>query len=253
MPLKKVTGIVLSGSPLGESDIISTIFTLEEGKESFIFKGLRKSKRRPKNAAEPGSIVEINYYDRENRQYKIASEFDAFETFPNIRKSKDKIFILLFILEVFDRTTLRGNADERLYRFMESALKTLEKTESAAEFTNFFLLHHIKFQGLLPDLEHCLNCGKPQTSRMVLCNNNIVVECKECSTLGQASLDTEALAVLKLYCKNRFSKLVKKEKSPNLHRGIFSFLTLFMEEYYSLELKSKSLAMNIFNMKESSM
>jgi recombinational DNA repair protein (RecF pathway) len=46
MEIVKSNGVVLSGAHSGESDSTARVFTGEHGKRNFIFKGLKKSRKR---------------------------------------------------------------------------------------------------------------------------------------------------------------------------------------------------------------
>ena len=105
MSQEKETGIVLSKKSSGEADNICCIFTKNSGKDRFVFKGLKKSTKRPRTASEPGSILDIIYYSGKAGSFNTISEFDILATHSLIRKSSEKIFSLYFILELVDLTT----------------------------------------------------------------------------------------------------------------------------------------------------
>ena len=62
MDILRYTGVVLATRNLGEADLVCRIYTREEGKGEYIFKGVRKSRRRSRTATEPGSRVEFLHY-----------------------------------------------------------------------------------------------------------------------------------------------------------------------------------------------
>jgi len=246
LALKKVHGIVLSGSPAGESDIISSIFTLEEGKERFIFKGLRKSRKRPRTAAEPASIVRINYYEKENRKYKTASEFDIIEYFSSLKEEKTKLFTLCFIAEILDSTIPLNSPDEKLYRFLNSAFRTLDSTGKSLEFSVFFLAHYMRYLGVLPDLNECSCCGGENPGTIMQLNNSLVAYCEKCCETHRIKTDFAVYSLLKRYTASRFSVIeTENTEKTNMYR-LFLVLVEFIESYFSIKLKSKGFLTGFF-------
>jgi len=249
MALTKVNGIVLSGSNMGESDILSSVYTLEEGKEQFVFKGLRKSKRRPRNATEPSSVLRINYYGKENSKFRIASEFDLLENFSNFRNDKVKIFSLCFISEILNRTIPLGIPDERLYRFIYSAFKTLNTTESPLVFTVFFLVHYINAQGLMPDTGECSLCHCATPVSLSVKGSTIQTLCTECNE-GESLSEEKAFSVLRLFLMKKFQDLnTGKVEKDTLHE-LFCAMTDFLEGYFSFQIKSSTFLLNFFREKK---
>ena len=91
MEISKTDGIILKSRPSGESDISSLILTCDYGKKRFIFKGLKKSRKRSIAAVEPGSVINLLYYNHEDREFQIVSEFTQLMSFTEIRNDYDRI------------------------------------------------------------------------------------------------------------------------------------------------------------------
>ncbi len=61
MEIRKAAGLVLHSRQSGEADIVARVLTAEFGKTNFIFKGLKKSKKRSLAAGEPGTLLDLMY------------------------------------------------------------------------------------------------------------------------------------------------------------------------------------------------
>jgi DNA repair protein RecO (recombination protein O) len=62
---KTDSGILLKRIPYSETSLVLTIFTLLEGKKSFLFQGAKKKKG---NVLLPLSPIELTYFQRDDSQ-----------------------------------------------------------------------------------------------------------------------------------------------------------------------------------------
>src|SRR5260370_12190051 len=76
MALKESEAVVLRTYPLGEADLLVTLFTREEGKVRGVARAAKKSQRRFGGALEPLTYVRAFYEDRERQEL---SRLDALE------------------------------------------------------------------------------------------------------------------------------------------------------------------------------
>src|SRR4030042_6134906 len=164
MEIRKTTGIALSSRASGEADIICNFDTKDFGKRRFIFKGLKKSKKRARSATEPGAVASMMFYHRDDRDYGIVNEFDIEKYHPSLTGDLPRIFNLYFILESVDKTCGYNVADEAIYTLLLSGIETLATTEFPAHLSTFFIVRLLKHHGILPETGPCKICGKGRYS-----------------------------------------------------------------------------------------
>ncbi len=129
MEIQKTTGIILSSRSAGEADVLCSILTREFGKRKFSFKGLKKSKRRSRSAADHGTILKLVYYYHENRDIHIVNEFHIDSDCTELRDDLNKIFHLCYLLEVTDKTTAFDDKNNYSFELLSAAIDTLKKTD----------------------------------------------------------------------------------------------------------------------------
>ncbi len=240
MEIQKNSGIVLTSGRAGESDSICTILTRESGKRNFIFKGLKKSKKRPLSADSPGTFIEILYYYHPGKNYQIANEFTVKRNLNTIRKDLHRIYHLFFLLEIIEKTTGYNEQNTQLYDTTNAAIATLETTDHPILLSAFLCLHLLKFQGIFPADFRCKKCRNEFSADFILDLNDLLPVCSTCTKKRSAPiLGSSAISFLKNASMKKFRELSEfKYSDDDIKKLLFSML-LFMENYYSIEIKSK--------------
>lgn len=238
MDIQKTTGIVLSSSNFGESDIISTILTKNYGKRKFLFKGLRKSNKRSKSATEPGTINSLMYYYHENKDFHIVNEYNTIKHYLNLRNNLGKIFHLYFLLETVEKTTGYNDTEVLLFELLGAGIDTLSKTDFFINLSAFFTLHLLKMHGLLPEFEFCKKCGNNNFNEFSLDLADLSSMCKNCNKNNK---------ILPALTKN-FILVSLKYKYSSINQSIYKsddildllfHLSIFIENYFHIQIKSK--------------
>ena len=137
MEILKTDGIVLNSKVIGDADIFCKILTKDFGKKKFIFKGLKKSRKREKAATEPGTHISLIYYYRENKEINIVNEFNIQNQYSEIRDDLQKIFHLYYLLEIVEKTTGFEDVNKTFFELLKAGIDTLSKTEYNINLTIF--------------------------------------------------------------------------------------------------------------------
>ena len=125
MEIRKATGLVLHSRQSGEADVLARILTGEFGKTNFVFKGLKKSKKRSLAAAEPGTVLHLMYYQHDNRDFQVVNEFRVVRHRLDLRDDLERILHLYFILEIVDKTTGHGDPQALIFALATAAIDAL--------------------------------------------------------------------------------------------------------------------------------
>jgi len=237
MPRQKTKGVVLSRTLCGEADYICTIYTKDIGRERFIFKGIRKSQKRPRSGSEPGTILDLVYYTGTPGTINTISEFDIAASTLQIRKSSSSIFSLYYMVELIDSTTGFGDINEKIYSLLCAGLNSLAQTEKPLHFIIFFTARYMALQGIMPEITSCSWCGGDGNRGLFIDPVSLRASCSLCSGGGK-SLDSEAAEFLHQCLSNKFTKIdLPKYKTSTLTPLLFS-LTAYIENYFGIKLKS---------------
>jgi DNA repair protein RecO (recombination protein O) len=244
MEIQKASGIVLSSRQFGESDFLCTIYTKEFGKRDFIFKGLQKSKKRPQIVSEPGTVGDIVYYFHDDKTSYIVNEYNIIKHNISIRNDLKKIYLLYFVLALIEKTTGYNDKNKSLFDLITAGIDNIPDAEFHEHFSVFFILHLLRLHGILPDFQRCKICNKSDSSGFYIDTLDFHPVCGNCVS----SIKNKILPVNKLTrefiaqsMKNKFSLIDHSGfPSKNILDLLFS-ITLFIESYYHVEIKPKSL------------
>ncbi|MBP7735885.1 MAG: DNA repair protein RecO [Spirochaetes bacterium] len=247
MEILKTTGIALSSQALGEADIICNFYTRDCGKRRFLFKGLKKSKKRSLAATEPGSMSTLVYYQRDDRDYCIVNEITVEKYYTAITADLNKIWHLYFLLESVDKTSGFDMGDESIFKLLSAGIEVLSKTEFPAHLSAFMILHLLQLHGILSDLDFCKLCGTKQFSTFAMDVTDLRPVCGAC--LGAASSGHWRGSTVLPGAMREYMVLCMSQKFNAIDHGRFSekdlldllfAISLFMEHYFHMEIKSKS-------------
>lgn len=237
MSRQKTRGIVLSRTLSGEADYICSIYTKDLGRERFIFKGIRKSQKRPRSGSEPGTILDIVYYTGISGSLNTVSEFDITASTLPIRKSSDSIFSLCYMVELIDSTTGFGDSNERIYTLLSAGIDSLAKTEHPLHFIIFFTARYMALQGIMPEITSCSWCGCDGSNGLFIDPVSLRASCSGCS-VGGKSLSSDAANYIYESLSNKFSKIDLQKYSSGSLSPLLYALTAYIENYFSIKLKS---------------
>jgi DNA repair protein RecO len=247
MEILKTTGIALSSQVSGEADIVCNYFTRDFGKRKFIFKGLKKSKKRSLSATEPGSVASMVYNFREGRDAYIVNDVSLEKYYSSITGDIRKIFHLYFILESVEKTSGYDIADEAIFNLLQAAIDVLSKTEFPAHLSSFFIMHLLKDHGILSDVDSCKICANRNFSSFSLDVADLGPICGSCiagNPTGpwhrSALLAKEMRDYMRDCMLRKFSAVDNARYREDDILDLLFDLSLFIENYFHTELKSKS-------------
>ena len=247
MEILKTTGIALSSRDCGEADLICDYYTKEYGKRRFIFKGLKKSRKRPRSAAEPGAIARLVYYCKRERDVHIVNEFSVEKFYPTISDDLGKITHLCYMLETVDKTSGYDMPDEQTYSLLSSGIDALSRTDCAPHLASFFVLRLLKIQGIISDMDECRMCGSASFSAFATSLSDFRPVCGACMSLTAAQgiptgavMSAGARSFIRECLTRKFGSIDITRYGEDDVLDILFSASLFVECYFHTELKTKS-------------
>jgi len=245
MPQEKDTGVVLSKKNSGEADHICSIYTKNSGKEKFIFRGLKKSTKRPRTASEPGSILNFIYYNYNGRDGKIntVSEFNILTNHNAIRKNNEKIFALFYILELVDLTTGLSDPNTKIFNLLSAGIETLYNTQKPRHFIIFFTVKYLILQGVLPDISRCSWCGNNNLKALVIDNNQLRASCLNCTDLKSVLVNNKGTEFMNECAENKFNKINCEDYADNDINPVLAIIIRYINHYFNITLKTEAFLM----------
>jgi DNA repair protein RecO len=243
MEIQKCSGIVLGSRPAGEADRTVRVYTREYGKRTFVFKGIRKSRKRSIAATEPGTVLDLVYYFHDGRDSSIVNEFTITRQHRGQGGDLRRILYLFLILEVVDRTTGQNDPNRAVYELLAAALAALDDTPGPGHLAAFFILHLIRIDGILPDFSACRACGRRDFTDFVLDYSDLSPLCGACAGsrgMGR-TLPRGAMDFIRASMRTRFPKMELGTFGEGMVLDVLFSLCLFIEGYFHVLIKSKEM------------
>ena len=243
MEIQKTTGIVLYSKTIGEADYLVRFYTKEHGKRDFIFKGLKKSKRRSQSISEPGTAAELVYYYHNDKNYHTVNEYHIHKHYINIRNDLSRIFMLYFFLEAVDKTCGLNDPNRQIFDLLAAGIETLVGTESAGPLSVFFLLHLLRLLGVLPDFRQCKICGGDELAEFKIDNIDFQPVCRKCGAHLSSGyiFKNRAQVFIDKSLSRKFSAIDTQFFPQDDVLHLLFQLCLFTQNYFHIELKSKEM------------
>lgn len=151
--LVKTPAIVLSTLKYSEADLIARLYTKELGTQSFILKGIRKTRKGKLRISffQPLTqlVIETNHKGKGSLEY--IKEAQVIHPYITIHSSIVKSSITMFFSEVLSQILTEQQPDEELFEYLSTVFRYLDQSQEAANFSIKMLIDMTMFLGFQPD------------------------------------------------------------------------------------------------------
>ena len=155
-------GLVLHTSPYSESSLIVKVFTLDNGLQTFMVKGVRG--KTSKNRAAFFQPMTFLRFVQNNRPSKSGigyiKDIELFYAYRSFATTMNKSAILIYLSDLLSHTLTQQERNEPLYHFIFQSVEWLDLVETGyANFPLYFTLELSRFLGFYPQSnyrEHAL-------------------------------------------------------------------------------------------------
>lgn len=156
----KVSGIVISASPVGEADRRMTILTREQGRVSVFAQGASRPKSRFSAVTRPFVTGTFELRERPD-SFSLVNAAVA-EYFDSLSRDYDRLSYGMYFLELAGWFSAEGLADADLINLLYVTLRALEKDLVPIPLIRLIYEFRLyKTEGEYPQVFTCRNCGKP--------------------------------------------------------------------------------------------
>lgn len=180
---EKLQAFVLSTFDYGDSDRITTLFTLEHGRIKAFARGARKSRKRFGAALETFARIEALIKVKDG--LSGIQQAEIHNIYPRIRTDLAGIAHALYACELVEAMSPEGHPLPRLYRLLAAYLDRLEMEGADDSDRRFFEINLLNILGYRPSLENCARCGTPFAENAALLQENGELVCRSCITGGR--------------------------------------------------------------------
>ncbi|QQR99102.1 MAG: DNA repair protein RecO [Sphingobacteriales bacterium] len=149
--LEKTEGIVLKTIKYGESSLIVKLFTEKFGLIPILFKGIRTNKNKEANIFQPGFIIDVSIYFKENKNILLSKERNINYVYKSITNNMSKLSIVYFIVEIILHCTKEQQINTEEYQYLKEFLLQIDnETENLENYPLIFMYQLSAILGFKP-------------------------------------------------------------------------------------------------------
>lgn len=182
MAIHETEALVLRTYNLAEADKIVVCLSRSAGLIRGVAKGCRKLRNRFGASLEPFTLINLTYYEKENKELVSFSQTEILRSRFNLSGNSSILTGFSYMGDLLIDFSPPHQANDNLYRMalacFEAASQSPEDLESVLRYFEVWLL---KIEGFLPDLKACANCHRVFNDETVYLGNDLSLRCAECS------------------------------------------------------------------------
>lgn len=150
--IRKTRGIVLHTTRYGESSLIVHCYTEQHGRQSYMVKGVRKSRKQNRsNLFQPLFILDFEVYHKDGREIQMVKEVSRSTPLNSIPFDITKSTQAIFIAEVLYRVLKEEEHNPVLSHFLISTIRYLDTLQvPSPDFHIIFMFQLARHLGFYP-------------------------------------------------------------------------------------------------------
>lgn len=153
----KTQGFVLQSIRYGDTSLIVKIFTLENGLQTFMVKGIRgKASKNRVALFQPLTFLRFVQNQRQtNSGIGYIKDMELVYAFRSLGIGMNKSAILIYLTDLLSHTLTQQERNEPLYRFVYQSVEWLDLVETGyANFPLYFTLELSRYLGFYPQFNY---------------------------------------------------------------------------------------------------
>lgn len=158
--IRKTRGIVLHTTRYGESSLVVHCYTEQYGRQTYMVKGVRKSRRNNRsNLFQPLFILDFEVYHKDARDMQLVKEVSRATPLNSIPFEITKSTQAIFMAEVLYRVVREEEPNPMLAHFLLNSIRYLDALEDPIpDFHIVFLFNLTRHLGFFPQNNHGEDC-----------------------------------------------------------------------------------------------
>ena len=161
MSLIETEGVILKSYSLAEADKIIVILTQTQGLIRGVAKGAKRLKSRFGGSLEPFTIVDLTYFQKEERELVSIRQIELKKSFFDIAGDPNFLQRFSYLTDILNAFAPPHEPNERLYRMTKICLETAaEHPQSLDSIALYFEIWLLRLAGFLPIWDKCDNCQR---------------------------------------------------------------------------------------------
>lgn len=239
--------LTLKKTPMGEADLMVTIFSREWGKLRVMAKGARRSTSKLVGHLEPLTRVKLSL--AQGRSMDLITQAQMMGNFDRLKNGLAAITKGLYVAELLDGFGSEANPNQPLYHLAVETLEYIGQNPGSEWPLRFFELQLLRVSGLMPELYRCVECRRPLSAGEHRFSPSLGgVLCLACRPVeaNVRPLSLRALKVLRLLHRGPLPEVIPLRVAGDLERELKSLLTITVRYWLDREIRSNSLLEQLY-------
>ena len=180
MAQEKINALVLRYADFSESSRMLTLFFMEHGKISVSARGCRRPKSALRAVSELYTLSEMIVSSRGSSY--ILSSGTLIDSFYDLRLDYDRLNTAQLLCDLTSTVLREEEPQPRLFGLLARCLGLLSHEKlSPSLVAMYYSLHILRLEGFLPEIEHCVFCGRELGTHPWFSVREGGALCSECS------------------------------------------------------------------------
>lgn len=192
MTLHISPAIIMRTWEFGESDLMVSFFTAEEGRLKGVAKGARKSRQRFANCLDLFCLTRLEYERRREEGLYFLHSGKLIDAFPGLRSGFSSLSLASYMIELTEILFPVGVSAKRMFELLHAAFSAIDAEKQIDAFRILFEAKAMALGGYGIDLSRCCVCGRAYRGegRAVFKQGSGGISCLKC---GQESVRSPGL------------------------------------------------------------
>lgn len=238
MGLKKDKGIVIHSRNIGDQDRIISLLSETQPRTNYFLRGIRKSKSRPIASSEIGSYIELDFYEREGKEWRDVKEVNLIERYDSIKSSVIGLYFLSYLSEIVYHLMPEGELHSKEAKLLKLAYDEVNTNGFYYGILPFIKIRLLGYLGIVPIEFLCIDCGEDliHKNQADIHPSTMEIHCGDCRSLERNRI--HLIRFLKDCCNTRYSVIFSDVISVSILIESDQILNDFLENYMGINLKS---------------
>ena len=182
MALFETEALILRTYNLAEADKIVVCLSRSAGLIRGVAKGCRKLRNRFGASLEPFTLVNLTYYENEQRELVSFRQTEILKSRFNLSSNASLLAGFSYMGDLLIDFSPPHQANDNLFRMALAAFEAVADTPDDLEAVlRYFEVWLLKLEGFLPDLRTCAGCQKVFGDEVVYLGPDLSLRCVQCS------------------------------------------------------------------------
>ena len=146
---------------IGESDLLVSFLTVDQGRLKGVAKGARRSRRRFSNCLDLFSLTRLEYETKRNRELHFLHSGKLLHAFPLVRKDYGRLALASYMVELIEALFPQVVDETRVFELLKRCLYGLDRGEPTGVLRILFEARAMVLGGYAIDFDTCCCCRRP--------------------------------------------------------------------------------------------